>query len=64
MFVVQHYRSAIWEHTLYTRTVGNTNRRQKKNKPAKVLKTAKLTFQDLYRYVLYLISDKAVTARW
>ena len=36
---------------------------QNKNNSARVMKTAKLTFQGLYRYILYLIPDKAATAQ-
>jgi len=37
--------------------------REKKNNPAKMLQTAKLTFRGIYRDVLYFIPDNAATER-
>ena len=48
--------------TLHTLTI-QQYQRQKKNKPVRMLKTANLTFQRLYRYDLYFIPDKAATER-
>ena len=56
-----NYLKHLWE--AHTGTACNTNQRQKKNKAARVVNTAKVTFQGLYRDVLHFNPDKAAAPR-
>ena len=50
MSVPEHAWTSKWSANAVE--TGNTDQRQKKNKPARVMETAMLTFQGLHRYVL------------